>query len=219
MCYSAESSLNAFLIGTTSSVFLVNSKSKINKYIGFFFISVNLMQLLEYFIWKDQKCGLVNSIASRLITIVLCFQVFALIFGGYLFNTLNINKNVLYYLSLVIFFYMLYLIYFNFNNNFIWCSKPNKEGHLVWPNIDYNNIYTYLLSYIYMLVFLITPLLTKDKIKSFFILISGLSVLLYSKLSTIYKRSFESKWCYFSAFVPLFIIIFDFLIDYFKNKK
>ena len=40
MCYSAESSLNAFLIGTTSSLFLLNSKNNTNKYINFWWIFI-----------------------------------------------------------------------------------------------------------------------------------------------------------------------------------
>ena len=222
MCYSAESSLNAFIIGSASSLFLLNSKNNIDKHIGFFFITVNLMQLLEYFIWKDQKCGKINQFASRLITVVLSFQVFSIMFGGYLFNTFNLDKQTLLILSMLIFIYMIYVIIYNFNNNLTWCTKKNKEGHLVWPNIDYNNFSTIITTYIfYIILGLVFPFLAKDKIKPIFVVLSGLLILIYSKLSIITKTSYESKWCYFSAFVPLFLIIFNFLQIFLKlkNKK
>ena len=58
MCYSAESSINGFLIGGAASLYLLFfSNNQTFKHIGLFFSSVVLIQLAEYFIWIDQDCS------------------------------------------------------------------------------------------------------------------------------------------------------------------
>ena len=67
MCWSSESSRNAYIIGSVSSLILMLFGDKVDKNIGLFFLVVAQMQLIEYFIWKDQECGEINNIASKMI--------------------------------------------------------------------------------------------------------------------------------------------------------
>lgn len=208
MCYSAESSLNSFIIGTVASLYLLTSKSKVNKHLGLFFVTVCLMQLLEYFMWIDQDCGNLNSFASKMVYVVLPLQTVAIILGGYLFNTLIINKEILYYLSII---YML-IIGGEIYNIFIidknkWCSKKNNLNNLVWDKFDKIGS---LLKIIYYGIFLITPfLLSKEKWKGFVSLVIGVTIWLYSKYDEKNRGSSESRWCYFAAYAPVFFSVLD----------
>ena len=71
MCWSLESSRNAYIIGTIASLILLYYGDNVDKNIGSFFLAVAQIQLIEYFIWKDQSCGSMNHYASRMIVPVL----------------------------------------------------------------------------------------------------------------------------------------------------
>ena len=121
MCYSAESSILSFLIGFPACLYLLQSKNNTNKHVGLFLLSVVMMQFLEFLMWIDQKCGFLNSFASRSIGLVLYLQIYTIFLGGYLYNTLIIPKNIL----KLIFFYLTshHSVYtkFNLNLNLSFC--------------------------------------------------------------------------------------------------
>ena len=165
MCYSAESSLTAFIIGTTASSYLLfKSKDKTSRFLGLFFITVNLMQLLEYFMWIDQKCGKLNETASKLVNPVLILQLISLIYGAYLFNISYIPNNILITMSLILILKLCEQLYQNFfNNNYSWCTKPNQDNSLQWAN---NKRYKNKIEEImYYLIFALSPVFFKDRIK------------------------------------------------------
>ncbi len=60
MCYSKDLSLSSLMFGIFSSLILINFGNKesasTNKAIGYFFLFVSLMQLVEYFLWLDIDC-------------------------------------------------------------------------------------------------------------------------------------------------------------------
>ena len=78
MCYSAESSILSFLIGFPACLYLLQSKNNTNKHVGLFLLSVVMMQFLEFLMWIDQKCGFLNSFASRSIGLVLYLQIYTI---------------------------------------------------------------------------------------------------------------------------------------------
>ena len=60
MCYSRDLSLSSLLFGIFSSFTLIylgnKESSSTNKAIGYYFLFVSFMQLVEYFIWIDIDC-------------------------------------------------------------------------------------------------------------------------------------------------------------------
>ena len=209
MCYSKESSLNGFIFGITTSILLLNSTNNTSKHIGFIFANISLMQLLEYFIWNDQKCGKINEIASKLIVVALGLQTLSLFLGGYFFNTLNINKNLLLSIIVLIISMILYYIVtvFFFTTNINWCTKPSKDNyHLKWANSDKYMISTRIL---YYFSYLIVCLLGKDRLRFMLLLFILIFILIYSYV-TIIKGSFYSKWCFYGAMIPIIFIFYDF---------
>ena len=205
MCYSAESSIISFLIGGSLSIYLLNSKNKTNKHIGLFFLTVSLIQLLEFMMWVDQDCGLLNNIASRSILLVLSCQIYGIFLGAYLYKTTIIPENILKILLIpitIIFLYVGLKNYFNTKNK--WCTKPNEDRSLQWANMtNEKHIYTYL----YYGVFLLAPFLIKELWKGLLIFILGLISFLFTR----YENSItsNSRWCYYSAFVPLLFVVID----------
>ena len=61
MCYSKDLSLASLSFGIIASLSLIyfgnNQSSSTNKSIGYFFLFVTLMQLVEYFLWIDIDCS------------------------------------------------------------------------------------------------------------------------------------------------------------------
>ncbi len=207
MCYSAESSLTAFIVGGFSGLYLLcKSKNPTNRYIGLFFIAVNLMQLVEYLMWIDQDCGAINDFASRMAVPVLAIQLFTIIFGAYIFNVLYVPDTLLKSGSVIMLFYTIYILYDQFyNNNDTWCSKPNEDNSLQWAN--HEKIKGDISGYFYYAIFLSAPLLMKNRVKGFFLLLFGIVSWLYTRYEN--WNTSNSRWCYYSAFTPLFFIIVE----------
>lgn len=205
MCYSAESSLISFLIGGMSTLYLLKSNNNTNKYIGLFLFSVVLIQFLEFLMWIDQKCGILNSIASRSIALVLSLQIYVIFLGGYLYDTLIIPKKILKILLIPMTIVFIYMSSYSYFDKRKWCSKPNSDRSLLWANREDVHI---IFTYIYYLVFAIMPFLLKELWKGLLIFTLGL----ISFLITRYKSSgtSNSRWCYYSAFTPLIFVILDY---------
>ncbi len=101
MCWSSESSRNAYIVGSISSILLMLLGNNIYKNIGFFFLIVVQMQLIEYFIWIDQSCGNINNFASKMIVPELSMQALAMVLGALIFKTTNLSNSSL--IALVLF--------------------------------------------------------------------------------------------------------------------
>lgn len=210
MCFSAKSSISTFILGTTASIILLfTSKNPTNRHLGLFLIAVNLMQLLEYWMWIDQQCGFLNSFASKSVYPVLALQILTIFYGALIFKTTYIPKKTLQLLTLLSLIFLIYYIYFCFyNNNLRWCTKPNNNNSLQWANSDFFVDKFKLAYYGYYLIFFIVPFLFKDFQKGMKILtVGGLSFLLtrYPNWNTS-----NTRWCYFAATMPIFLLISDF---------
>ena len=206
MCYSAESSLTSFVIGMFGSILLLNSKNKTNKHIGLFLFSVVLIQFAEFLMWIDQDCGLLNSLASKSILFILSFQVYTIFLGAYLFKTTIINDEILKIILIPLTIIFLYLsVKSYFINDKKWCSKPNQDGSLKWAN---NENVSPILTYTYYFLFLIGPLLLKERWKGLLLLILGLLSFYYTRYNDTYTSN--SRWCYYSAFIPILFVILDY---------
>ena len=53
MCFDARSSMEAFIISSIGTSMLYFSEDKTKQKISYFWMSVTLIQLWEYFIWKN----------------------------------------------------------------------------------------------------------------------------------------------------------------------
>ena len=79
MCFNKEASLCVFLLSFSLAIYLIYRGFKNNnsqdKIIGFLFIPISFIQLLEYFIWLNQGCTEKNSFWSIMVMIILFLQI------------------------------------------------------------------------------------------------------------------------------------------------
>ena len=69
MCFNEKISMNVFIFGILCSLYLINRGIKKNngndKLYGILLILISFMQLIEYFLWKNQKsCNKINQIKN-----------------------------------------------------------------------------------------------------------------------------------------------------------
>lgn len=212
MCYSSESSINSFLIGISSCIYLLIYGDKYDKHIGFYFIPVILIQLIEYFMWIDQRCGKLNHYASKSVNLVLSSQVYFLILGFYLFKTSIIinkyKKNKFNILILITILYLYIGLKSYFINEGILCSKPNKYSSLVWDKwkgLELNNKYVGYI--IYYGLFILSFMLFSHKWKGKLIIILGIIFII--KTIILYNNYFYSRYCFLSAGIPILFVILN----------
>ena len=103
MCYNSSSSITNYVYVTLLSIIMYLYGDKYDKHISLFAFIVVQMQLAEYFMWKDQKCGITNKIATIAARVILFLQPLGILLGSYLFNTMTYPQSstgVLYILGL-----------------------------------------------------------------------------------------------------------------------
>ena len=204
MCYSSESSLYSFFLGTSASLYLLFFK--VNNHIGLIFLTVVLMQLLEYFIWIDQECKGLNQLSSKLTVPVLGLQALSVFVGGILFNTMTIPKDTLYIIVSIFLLLSPFSLYLWYKDSKEWCSKPGKNGSLVWPNIEKKLELYSIERYMYYGAMFAPVIFFKEKFKPIIYTILGILTTIYT-----FGNSDEqnSKWCYYQAYVPLIFVLLD----------
>ena len=148
MCYSKDLSLASLTFGIIASLSLIyfgNKKSLLtNKVIGFFYLFVSLMQLIEYFLWIDIECiNGFNKIGALLGPILNHLQpiVILLLATFYLKPVIVIHPNIVIFANILYLFYIGYKYYKYVINPSNFCIKTNSCGHLDWTwknDFNYN---------------------------------------------------------------------------------
>lgn len=221
MCYSAESSIKNYAIGIAPLIPLFIYGNKFDKHFVFVIFFVIQIQLLEYFMWIDQKCGIINKIATITANFQLMLQPFFVLLGGYIFQTFNIlDDNLILIMSsyLLVGSIMMFYRYSKMDFRKSICSKPDENGNLIWyfvkKRLFKNPIISHSLSTIPYLIFLIVPwyYLKDMKIGIFLILLFLISFVSH----TLYygKDKWQSTWCFFVTTMIYSYIIFRVLDEY-----
>ena len=217
MCYSAESSINNYALGMLLSLGLYTLGNNYDKHFAFVIFVVIQMQLAEYFMWKDQKCGAMNKIATIAANIILVLQAFSVLFGGYLFNTLNLSNSLILNISVPYLLIALLVIFYRYyNEKGKVCSKaPN--GYLVWffsnKNV-FKDIISYLELPVYLILFIIPWLYLKDFDIGIVIALIISGALLIHNLYHNKENEWQSKWCYYINNGALMYILYRLVTNY-----
>lgn len=221
MCYSAESSINNYALGMLLSLGLYTLGNDYDKHFAFFIFVVIQMQLAEYFIWKDQKCGIMNTTATIIANIILILQAFSVLFGGYLFNTLNLSNSLILNISVpYLLIGLLIIMYIYYKTQGKICSKaPN--GYLVWffyHNKFFKGVSSKLLLLLYLILLIIPWLYLKD-----FDIGLVIALIIFGSLiiHTFYhnkENEWQSKWCYYITNSVLIYILYRLVSEYIKNN-
>ena len=211
MCYSTTISFLTFTVMAISTIFLICRNYPNDRWVAIVFISTGIMQLLEYFMWKDQSCGMTNHLATIGALLLLFIQPIATIIGAYFFGDLVFDKNKL---LPIIWIYGIIIGIFGIN----WisyaskkklCSRPNGI-HLDWNFRPIMKIFWIMYYAVIVLFFMSRPWYLGSIVG---ILLIG--TLLFSVFN-VKNPSWKSLWCWIINIIPIIYIILSFVIH--KNE-
>lgn len=215
MCYSATTSFLTFTVMAISTIYLIYRNYPNDRWVAIVFISAGLMQLLEYFMWKDQYCGRMNHLATMLALLLLLIQPIAILIGAYYFGDLVFNRNKL---APIIWIYGIIIGIFginwiNYASKKRLCSRPSGI-HLDWDfskwiNSPVMKIF-WVLYYLVVLLFFMSHPWYLGAIVGILLIGSLLFSVFYVK-----NRAWKSWWCWVVNFIPIIYII----VSYYVYKK
>ena len=209
MCWNADISLNTFIFGLFSMIFIfiTNTYTKYktqsfdNPFIYLFLGVIISMQLLEYFAWKNLKNNRMNTILSKIISIFVTAQPLLVMI---MIKNINVRYAMigLYFLYNVIYrIYKLNFSPFNFHVSVL-------NGHLKWEWL-YLNGWEKINYFVFLGFYVISLLLVNNNILNLFFLSSLIiSMLFYYKDGTI-----ASMWCWLVNLLFLYLLVNILLIQ------
>ena len=230
MCFNSTTSLVTFIISITLSTLLLSlgiiKNQKIKILYGVVGYLIGLMQLVEYFLWKNQKCNkLVNHYFTLFIPFILFLQpiITSLL---YLFLFKPIINIYIVILLLILICYTIYEIYLlNYlNKNYVLCSVPSKKTfRLIWDTdivFQYTTFKNKLLGilfylFYYGIIFLLFFINIKKNNKNYyyliFLIITWIIAYFYNFITKGKSKTdvFGSVWCFLAVFFPAICLIFD----------
>lgn len=211
MCFSERASILSFFFGIIGSLLLISLGSVNNKIIGYYFIYLSFMQLIDFLLWRHQVCDDYNRMVSLMGMLLNNSQPIVLGMIILLFNPKHQNiilSFMLLYLCVVIPYSIPFV-----TDKKLQCTLKGKENHLVW---NWNLLkYTLIMYFIYL--FAVCGLfiygMTNFKTGLFFAFIA---IITYVTSFFIYSQKYVGTiWCYYSVFIP----IISYLLQYYKIIK
>ena len=223
MCYSEESSINNYGLGILLSIGLYTLGNNYDKHFALFIFVVVHIQLVEYFMWKDQKCGMMNKIATITSNIILLLQPVSVLFGGYLFNTLNVSNSLLLGISIpYLLIGLLVIIYRFYNDKKQICSRA-PDGYLIWfwmkEYVFEKSIFREIFYTLYFLCMFIPWLYLKNFNIGLVIFLLTLGSLLIHSYYHNRENEWQTKWCYYVTSIMLIYISYRIGINYIYTLK
>lgn len=200
MCWNAEVSLNTFIFGTILGIIaLIINKFPLSTLLLVYTIS--LIQLMEYFAWR-------NIHNKRRIFYISIFGTLILLLQVILISYIYLNEKERKYGYIAIFILASIAIFYNFVNNKFHMER-GENGHLkwLWADLPIPLLILGLILWIY------PPIRKRNVIVSIAIIIT-LSISLYNY----YKyKTWGSMWCYIGNIFWIFVIIKSVYL-YINNK-
>lgn len=190
MCWSAKVSLETFLF--SFGVFVFAYLSGFEPKLLFLYFWFILMQLIEFFLWKNINNKWWNHFFSLIAFGVLLIHPLAL--------TVIISNSFIRncFLCLYVIFLSLIIYIHNIeNDNIKYSVSVAKNGHLSWNWTNH-----YIFAYLIYLLFFIALLFEKEYIAFIIIFLTYL----YSFISYYHEGTFSSIWCWSANILGLFII-------------
>jgi len=208
MCYNKNISIITFCIMIVSSIILFIRNYQNDRWFAIFFVFAGLMQISEFFMWMDQKCGKINHLATLGAYLILLLQPISLFISCYYFGKITFNKQKL--IPIIIIYAIIFGltaiigIISSFSSKL--CSKPDGT-HLSW-NIQklYPSRYLLIITYILYYLSIILLLYSRYKFSSIFIFILYIGTLIFS-VFFVKNPSWKSFWCLIVNIIPVVYLI------------
>ena len=214
MCWNSDISMNTFIFSilTLLFIYLTNTYSKYktkafdNLLMYLLFFEIILMQLLEFFLWKNLKNDKMNKLLSHIASFVVTIQPYTII--------LMIQQYDIKYIMLALYsiFLTLYLVYRHIYNPVKFHTSIATNGHLSWEWMNYKG-YENIFFLGFLLFYIIPTILTNNFVLFLYIIITiGISLINYFK-----DKTFGSMWCWLSNVFLLFFIINILIVQPYKE--
>ena len=202
MCFSAESSIITFTIGTIGALLCISLGSITDKIIGCFFGFTSLIQGIEYLLWKHQYCDDYNRIISMLGMILNNLQPFVIGLIILLVNTKTPNKN---WIILLMILYLCIIIPYSIQFDRTKQCTLKYEKHLKWNwNLMKNATFVYTVFIAFLCLFGLLGFPTFI----YGVYFSLIVVITYLTSAYFYPTDFSGAlWCYYSVFLPVIYYI------------
>ena len=180
MCWNAGVSLNTFIFGTISAIIaLILNKVSLTTIMIVY--TVSLIQLMEYFAWRNIHNKKIIYYLSIIGSLILLFQI-SLLNYSYLKST-NEKKQIF----IIILLFAITAFFYNIVNKKFKMEK-GTDGHLKWLWIDFPLPIIFIIIFLY----LYPASRTETKYTFIFLLISIIISLYYY-----YKyKTWGSMWCF-----------------------
>ena len=211
MCYSTTTSMLTFAVMAISTIYLIYRNYPNDRWVAIVFISAGLMQLLEYFMWKDQSCGITNHIATILALLLLMIQPIANLIGAYFFGDLIFDRKKLFPIIWIygIIIGIFAINWINFVSTKRLCSRPSGI-HLDWDFSKWIGrpimIIFWIMYYLVVLLFFMSRPWYLGGIVGLFLIGSLLFSVFYVK-----NTSWKSLWCWIINLLALFYIFISYI--------
>lgn len=204
MCYSFESSINAWFYALIGSIILILFARDLRLciWVSIFTITFTQIQVIEAIAWNNiDNDGSQESLESlyRYIPILLWSQPLVQSLFGYLYS----GNLLLLYLS----FIFIFIIIIDLQTNDTYSIKVSEQGHLIWVR-KRNNKKIFILGggdgydNLYKLLYIFGIFAPLFVIKDTLFLVGLVGYGLFSYLYTILNYNideFNSMWCYYAV--------------------
>jgi len=203
MCWNAEISLNTFLFSTFVLILIIYNnaytKYKIkelnNVWMYIFIFSFVLMQLIEFFIWKNINNKYYNNVFSILATCLLIIQPVASIM---ILSNIELRNLLLVSYSLLAIPYSIYRVSTQYIH-----SSVGESGHLKWHFFDNNPII-----YVIWMFFFLFSFIYENHWGGFIFVIVSLSICF---INYKHNNAMWSMWCWlvntFLIYYAIYLLI------------
>ena len=191
MCWNSTVSINTFLI-TLFSITLAYFNKTADSKLLFYIFAFSLIQLLEYFLWTNQKSVNLNNILSNIGLLILVLECYASI------NLIQ-STNIRYYACIVfslLLFVGLFLHDYKSANTTIGINK-----HLQWNWVSYQTLCTI----IYLLFFIGSSFFWSKELNIIKIFSIG-SLVTASIWAYVAGGGMGTLWCWIANFISLYLL-------------
>jgi hypothetical protein len=202
MCINKEVSLITYVIGLSSCVILYLRGYKIE---ALFYGFIIQMQLIEYFLWLNNRCDNINRIITKIGILINHLQpVFLYLLVINLNDKINEYLKIIIHISIIIYLISV-SIYFSFNYkllNSCTIGIPN-EKELQWE-IQYGKNKEFYYIFASTLVLLLLLGLNENNYLNAYIIL----LLLIISFSIYYEtKGIGTIWCLLGSYIPLLLNI------------
>lgn len=220
MCFNAPTSMVAFLISLIFCIWLIYrgamEKEHVDIFAGIITILIGSMQLIEFFLWRNQKCDKTNHVLSLLLFILLYLQPILVVVA--MTSLFGIQDWILFSTILISCGALTWLMISNVEilNRRKLCSLPacSRDCRLQWAPLRQGS--SLLMTLFFIFYYLISVLVYLHDYQAGFVVrypvryavlpVSLLIAVLYAWLVSS-KNVFGSTWCFLALlFGPIALL-------------